>query len=195
MNNLTFFLKLKMKSNKEEFIEMDDYEKIFEPYFKNRFNNNESNEYIIKAAPSFDLDNTYATCEIDSQVTKLDISFISTNNHEENEKKEISIKKKEMTKESIDFLEKCSLAEKLVITDCINMQNDICNIKSIKELKSNLFSLDKNINSFMKVPYMRKYFDKLKENFILNDDNIKYDEEKIKIGEIENHNIIIKNKL
>ena len=195
MNNLTFFLKLKMKSNKEEFIEMDDYEKIFEPYFKNKFNNNESNEYIIKAAPSFDLDNTYATCEIDSQATKLDISFISTNNHEENEKKEISIKKKEMTKESIDFLEKCSLAEKLVITDCINMQNDICNIKSIKELKSNLFSLDKNINSFMKVPYMRKYFDKLKENFILNDDNIKYDEEKIKIGEIENHNIIIKNKL
>ena len=186
-----------MKSNKEEEIEMeiDDYEKIFDPYFKSHFNINESNEYLIKSIPSFDLDNTYATCEIDSQVTKLDISFISTNNHEENEKKEISIKKKEMTKESIDFLEKCSLAEKLVITDCINMQNDICNIKSIKELKSNLFSLDKNINSFMKVPYMRKYFDKLKENFILNDDNIKYDEEKIKIGEIENHNIIIKNKL
>ena len=186
-----------MKSNKEEEIEIeiDDYEKIFDPYFKSHFNINESNEYLIKSIPSFDLDNTYATCEIDSQVTKVDISFISTNNHEEKEKEEISIKKKEMTKESIDFLEKCSLDEKLVITDCINRKNDYSNIKSIKELKSNLFSLDKNINSFMKIPYMRKCLDKIKNNCIFNDENIKYDEEKIKIGEIENNNTIIKNKL
>ena len=85
--NLTFF-KLEMKSHMEEEIEMDDYENIFNPNFKSQFNINESNEYMIKAIPSFDLDNSYATCEIDSQVTKVDISFISTSNNKEKEKNE-----------------------------------------------------------------------------------------------------------
>jgi hypothetical protein len=184
-----------MKSNKEEEIEMDDYEKIFDPYFKSQFNINESKEYLLKEKPSFDLDNTYATCEIDSQVTKVDISFISYINNEEKEKEENSIKCKEMTKETIEFLEKCCLAEKSIMTDCINRQKNFGSIKSIKELKNILFSLDKNINSFMKMPYMRKYLDKFKNNCIIDYDNIKFDEEKIKFGKIENHNSIIKNKL
>ena len=187
-----------MKSHKEEEIEMDDYEKIIDPYLKSQFNINESKEYILKEKPSFDLDNTYATCEIDSQVTKVDISFISNINNEEKEKEEKeenSIKHKEMTKEAIEFLEKCSLAEKSIMIDCINGQKNFGNIKSIKELKNILFSLDKNINSFMKMPYMRKYLDKFKNYCIIDCDNIRFDEEKIKIGKIENHNTIIKNKL
>ena len=42
---------------------------------------------------------------------------------------------------------------------------------------------------------MRKYLEQLKNNCIIDYDNIKFDEEKIKIGKIENHNTIIKNKL
>ena len=171
-----------MKSNKEEEIEMDDYENIIYSHFKSQFNINGSNECLIKTKPSFDLDNTFATCEIDSQATKGDISsyisFISSNNNEEKEKEDNLIKNKKMTKESIEFLEKCCLAEKSIMTDCISGQKDIENTKSIKELKNNLFYLDKDINTFMKVPFMRKNWNKLNNNCIFDDESIKYDEEK-----------------
>jgi len=178
-----------MKSHMEEEIEMDDYENIFNPNFKSQFNINESNEYMIKAIPSFDLDNSYATCEIDSQVTKVDISFISTSNNKEKEKNENLIKNKEMSIESIEFLEKCSMMEKSIMADCINTQKEFRNVKSIKDLKNNLFSLDKNINIFMKIPFMRKNLIKLNNISIFNDEILI---EKIKIWEIENHDALIK---
>ena len=184
-----------MKSNKEEEIEMDEYEEIFDPHFKSKFNINESNEYIIKSKPSFDLDNTYATCEIDSQVAKVDISFLSTNNNEGKDKEENLINHKELTEESIEFLQKCSLEEKSIIANCIIGQNNLSNIKTFKELKNNLLYLERNLTTFMKIPYMRKNLHKLNINCLFDDENIKIGEEKIKIGEIENHKSTIKNKL
>ena len=128
--------------------------------------------------------NTYATCDANSQLEIEKISFISLKNNEPNNIN----KNKDMTKESIEILKNFISIEKYMISNNDNksISDENNYINNIKKIKSNLFFLDNKITDFFKKPYMRKNLQKL--NNINRDTSnigkIKYNKENIKLEEI-----------
>ena len=137
--------------------------------------------------------NTYATCDANSQLEIEKISFISLKNNEPNNIN----KNKDMTKESIEILKNFISIEKYMISNNDNKSilDENNYINNIKKIKSNLFFLDNKITDFFKKPYMRKNLQKL--NNINRDTSnigkIKYNKENIKLEEISKQKTKINN--
>ena len=112
----------------------------------------------------------------------FNISFFPKNNNEENN----NFKNKKFSKESIEILNNFILKE-LLITSQDKLENKLNNkiYNDIKEIRNNLISLDNEMFSFFRKPFMRK--NESKVGIVNEEEKNKYNEKKEIINFISNN--------
>ena len=112
----------------------------------------------------------------------FNISFFPKNNNEENN----NFKNKKLSKESIEILNNF-ISKELLITSQDKLENKLNNkiYNDIKEIRNNLISLDNEMFSFFRKPFMRK--NESKVGIINEEEKNKYNEKKEIINFISNN--------
>ena len=112
----------------------------------------------------------------------FNISFFPKNNNEENN----NFKNKKLSKESIEILNNF-ISKELLITSKDKLENKLNNkiYNDIKEIRNNLISLENEMFSFFRKPFMRK--NESKVGIINEEEKNKYNEKKEIINFISNN--------
>ena len=112
----------------------------------------------------------------------FNISFFPKNNNEENN----NFKNKKFSKESIEILNNF-ISKELLITSQDKLENKLNNkiYNDIKEIRNNLISLDNEMFSFFRKPFMRK--NESKVGIVNEEEKNKYNEKKEIINFISNN--------
>lgn len=189
--------KIYIRQQPDNFFE-DDEEVIFNiQNNNNKFDNSFNNLNHKKSEGSIKTNVTFGEISLKENE---EFSFFSLNNGQSNNLNK-NVKKKELTKDSIDILNNFISLEKLVISNenninedgVVGIQSNFVNNISIKDIKYNLFGLDNKINAYFKKPYMRKNV-KRNKSVIKNifdgeeqdeDEKIKFDENDLKMEDIK----------
>ena len=148
----------------------------------NKDNSNDLIDFLYNKKLNNSLNSKTTIYLNNSRDEDFNISFFPKNNNEENN----NFKNKKFSKESIEILNNF-ISKELLITSQDKLENKLNNkiYNDIKEIRNNLISLDNEMFSFFRKPFMRK--NESKVGIVNEEEKNKYNEKKEIINFISNN--------